>query len=184
MKLLIASDIHGSKYYCQKLIDVFRDTLPDKLVLLGDILYHGPRNHIPRDYSPSEVFDMLNGIAEHILAIRGNCDSEVDQMVLKFPMMADYACIFADGITMYCTHGHVYGEDNPPPLQGGEILLCGHTHVPKICSHTGNNGYTYINPGSVTIPKENSSNSYLVYENGVFTIKDFNGAELLSYKVK
>ena len=153
MKLMIASDIHGSEYYCKKLIEAVKLENPDKLLLLGDILYHGPRNDLPKDYNPKKVIAMLSEIKDIILAVRGNCDTEVDQMVLPFPVLADYAVLFIDGKTIYATHGHNYNEDNLPPLTKGDILLCGHTHIPVKREHEN---YTYINPGSVSIPKENS----------------------------
>ncbi len=165
MKLLIASDIHGSAYYCRKLIECFKESGAEKLLLLGDILYHGPRNELPREYAPKEVIAMLNPLKEYILCVRGNCEAEVDQMVLDFPVMADYAVIFDGKRTIYATHGHVYNESKLPPLSDGDILLHGHTHVPAEINH-GN--YTYINPGSVSIPKEGSKHSCILYENGCF----------------
>ncbi len=175
MKLMIASDIHGSKYYCEKMIEAYRREGAERLVLLGDILYHGPRNDLPRDYDPKAVIAALNGLSDEILCVRGNCDTEVDQMVLDFPIMADYAVIF-DGAAMYLSHGHIYGENNPPKGLCGGVLICGHTHIPK-CEKK--NGYVYINPGSVSIPKENSRHSYIIYENGEYIWKDLekNGAE-------
>ena len=165
MKLMIASDIHGSAYYCNKMIEAFKEHHAEKLILLGDILYHGPRNELPRDYSPKEVAVMLNKIKNNIICVRGNCDSEVDQMMLDFPVLADYALIYNDSKTIFATHGHTYNCDNLPPLNTGDILLHGHTHIP-IIKDMGT--YTYVNPGSVSIPKENSDNSYLIMENGEF----------------
>ena len=135
MKLMIASDIHGSAKWCAKMIEAWRAERPDRLVLLGDLLYHGPRNDLPEDYAPKKVIAMLNAIAPALLCVRGNCEAEVDQMVLDFPVMADYAALFVDGHILYATHGHIYGEDNPPPLQPGDFLLCGHTHVPGCHRH-------------------------------------------------
>lgn len=169
MKLMIAGDIHGSAYYCQKMLEAFRKSGAERLVLLGDILYHGPRNDLPRDYNPKAVIPMLNQIADKILCVRGNCDTEVDQMVLDFPIMADYALISDNNITMYLTHGHIYGENNPPAGAKGGILLCGHTHVPK---YEKKRDFIYINPGSVSIPKEGSKHSYIIYEKGEFSFKD------------
>lgn len=165
MKLFIASDIHGSAYWCKKMLDAYKESQAEKLVLLGDILYHGPRNDLPRDYAPKEVIAMLNPLKDSILCVRGNCDTEVDQMVLDFPVLADYALIYADGKTIFAAHGHKWGCDNPPPLAKNSILLCGHTHVPVI-KDCGD--YTYVNPGSVSIPKENSAHSYLILEDGEF----------------
>lgn len=165
MKLFIASDIHGSAYWCKKMLNAHNESQAEKLVLLGDILYHGPRNDLPRDYAPKEVIAMLNPLKDSILCVRGNCDTEVDQMVLDFPVLADYALIYADGKTIFATHGHKWGCDNPPPLAKNSILLCGHTHIPVI-KDCGD--YTYVNPGSVSIPKENSAHSYLILEDGEF----------------
>ena len=164
MKLVIASDIHGSAYWCQKLLDVIDREQPDKIILLGDLLYHGPRNDLPRDYAPKQVIPMLSGLQDKILAVRGNCEAEVDQMVLPFPCMADYALLNCDGLNLYLTHGHLWNPDHLPPLQSGDIFLSGHTHVKMDCM---NNGIRCINPGSVSIPKD-GSNSCIVYENGNF----------------
>lgn len=180
MKYFIASDIHGSLFYCKKMIECFKNENADKLVLLGDILYHGPRNDLPKEYNPKEVITLLNEYKNVILAVRGNCDTEVDQMVLSFPCLADYA-IIAEGKTLvYLTHGHVYNENNLPPLAKGDILLHGHTHIP-VCRE--NDGYTYINPGSVSIPKENSHHGYMTLENGVFQWKDFDGNIINEYRI-
>ncbi|MBR1561544.1 MAG: phosphodiesterase [Clostridia bacterium] len=169
MKWMIASDIHGSAKWCEKLIEAWRTERPGRLVLLGDLLYHGPRNDLPEDYAPKKVIAMLNAIAPELLCVRGNCEAEVDQMVLDFPVMADYAVLCVDGHTIYVTHGHVHGEDAPPPLKDGDILLCGHTHVPGLRRHEG---YTYMNPGSVSIPKNGSAHSYVTLEDGLAAWKD------------
>lgn len=169
MKFVIASDIHGSAYYCKMLLDAFEKEKGDRLLLLGDILYHGPRNDLPKDYAPKEVIAMLNPLKNKILCVRGNCDTEVDQMVLDFPLMADYAVLSVGEKVIYATHGHEFNETAPPPLAKGDILLCGHTHIPK-CSDC--DGFTYMNPGSVSIPKENSPHSYMVLENDVFQWKE------------
>lgn len=174
MKLMIASDIHGSEYYCKKMLEQFKNENSDKLLLLGDILYHGPRNDLPRDYAPKSVIAMLNPLKDKLICVRGNCDTEVDQMVLDFPILADYAILYLDGKTVYATHGHHFGEDNPPPLSDGDILLCGHTHIPKCVQKSG---YIYMNPGSVSIPKENSEHSYMIYEDGKFIWKNIEGEE-------
>lgn len=169
MKLMIASDIHGSAYYCKILIDAFADENADRLLLLGDILYHGPRNDLPRDYSPKQVIQMLNELKNKLLCVRGNCDSEVDQMVLNFPMMADYAVISMGSNVIYAAHGHNYNERNMPPLQYGDILLNGHTHVPKCIDH---GDFVYMNPGSVSIPKEESCHSYMTFDDKGFEWKN------------
>lgn len=179
MKLLIASDIHGSDYYCQKLLEAFDEEKADKLLLLGDILYHGPRNNIPDEYGPKRVIELLNERKDRIMCVRGNCDAEVDQMVLEFPIMADYILLELDGVTAFATHGHHYNERNLPPIGMGEILLNGHTHVPKCVEHEV---YVYMNPGSVTLPKENSWHGYIIYENHIFTWKDFDGNIRHEYK--
>ncbi|MDD3403318.1 MAG: phosphodiesterase [Hespellia sp.] len=168
MKIMIASDIHGSAYYCEKMIRAYKEEKADRLLLLGDILYHGPRNDLPRDYDPKQVLAMLNSYKNKIFCVRGNCDTEVDQMVLDFPIMADYCIIPAGDHLVYATHGHVYNEQKLPPLGEGDILLCGHTHVPANVKHEH---YTYMNPGSISIPKEDSEHSYMIFENNLFTWK-------------
>ena len=173
MKLLIASDIHGDFECAKAVIAAFESEKCDKILLLGDLLYHGPRNDLPKGYDPKAVIELLNSYSSKILAIRGNCDTEVDQMVLSFPILADYCCLYLDGLTVYATHGHVFNDSTPPPLSDGDILLHGHTHVPK-CVEFGNNNYC-LNPGSASIPKENSNKSYMIYENRCFTLKDFCG---------
>ena len=180
MKLMIASDIHGSAKWCAKMLEAWRQEAPGRLVLLGDLLYHGPRNDLPEDYAPKRVIAMLNDIAPHLLCVRGNCEAEVDQMVLSFPVMADYCVLLLDGHTVYATHGHVLNEDNPPPLQAGDLLLCGHTHIP--CCHR-HEGFTCINPGSVSIPKQDTPHSYVMLEDGVMTWKDLAGGEFMREKV-
>lgn len=165
MKLLIASDIHGSAYWCEKLMQVVRTENPDKILLLGDLLYHGPRNDLPRDYAPKKVIPMLGEYRDKILAVRGNCEAEVDQMVLPFACMADYAVLVCDGVCFYLTHGHHKNPDDLPPLEQGSIFLFGHTHV-KTDEMRG--GIRCVNPGSVSIPKD-GSNSCMLWENGTFT---------------
>ena len=153
MKYMFASDVHGSAYYCRKMLDAYREEKAERLVLLGDLLYHGPRNDLPKDYAPKEVIAMLNPLKEKILCVRGNCDTEVDQMVLEFPILADYGFLYEKGRMIFLTHGHVFNEKNLPMLGKGDILLHGHTHVPVCREHET---YTYLNPGSVSIPKEES----------------------------
>ncbi len=172
MKLMIASDIHGSAKYAKQLIERFESSGSEKLLLLGDILYHGPRNELPDGYAPKEVIAMLNTIKDRILAVRGNCDTEVDQMVLEFPILADYSVIFDGSLTIYATHGHIYNADTPPALSKGSILLCGHTHATKLEKREN---FTYMNPGSVSIPKENTPRGYIVYENRKFNFYDLGG---------
>ena len=169
MKLMIASDIHGSARWCRRMIEAWKEEAPDRLLLLGDVLYHGPRNDLPEEYAPKQVIAMLNEIAGELLCVRGNCEAEVDQMVLAFPVMADYCALWLDGHTVYATHGHTHGEDNPPPLKQGDVLLCGHTHVPTLSRH---DTFTYVNPGSTSIPKNGSAHSYAILEDGCFVWKD------------
>lgn len=164
MKFMIASDIHGSPVWCEKLLEAFKNEKADRLVLLGDILYHGPRNGLTPGYDPAKVAAMLNPLREKILAVRGNCDSEVDQMVLEFPMLADYAVIPAGTHLIYATHGHTHNMDSLPPLSPGDILLHGHTHVPAWQEF--GEGNLYLNPGSISIPKENTPNGYMTLTTG------------------
>lgn len=174
MKLMIASDIHGSAYYCRKMIEAYKREQADKLLILGDILYHGPRNNLPKDYNPKEVIAMLNPMKQELLCVRGNCDTEVDQMVLEFPILADYCFLELDGHTIFATHGHNHNPKNLPMLKEGDILLNGHTHIP---ANQNMGSYTYMNPGSVSIPKEGSAHGYMIYDNG-FKWKDLDGKEL------
>ncbi len=181
MKLMIASDLHGSAYYVRKLMDAYAAEQPDRLLLLGDLLYHGPRNPLPRDYDCMAVAELLAGGRDRIAAVRGNCDCEVDQMVLPFPILADYALLEADGVLLYATHGHIWNEENLPPMAPGTVLLNGHFHVPVCREHEG---YVYMNPGSVSIPKDGSAGSYMVAEGGTFLWKDLGGETYRTYRVK
>ena len=167
MKLVIASDIHGSAFWCRKLMEVVEEVKPQRLILLGDLLYHGPRNDLPRDYAPKQVIPMLSEKKDMILAVRGNCEAEVDQMVLPFSCMADYAVFCCDGLSLYLTHGHHHSPGNLPPLPEGSVFLSGHTHVKLDEIH---NGIRCLNPGSVSIPKD-GSNSCMIYEDGKFTFR-------------
>ena len=164
MKLVIASDIHGSAFWCGKLMELIEQENPDKVLLLGDLLYHGPRNDLPRDYAPKLVIPMLSRLTDRILAVRGNCEAEVDQMVLPFPCMADCALLEWDGLSFYLTHGHHHSPENLPALKQGSIFLSGHTHV-KLDEVRG--GIRCLNPGSVSIPKD-GSHSCIIFENGNF----------------
>lgn len=170
MKYLVASDIHGSSYYCKKLMDAFVYEKADRMILLGDILYHGPRNDLPKEYAPKEVISMLNSISDSIYCVRGNCDTEVDQMVLEFPCLSDSMLIDVNDLFLYCTHGHL----QKPKLKKGDIVLSGHTHVPK-CENVDD--IIYMNPGSVSIPKENSVPSYMIIENRAFYWKNLESLE-------
>ena len=175
MKLMIASDIHGSAYYCGQLLEAFSREGAERLLLLGDILYHGPRNDLPQGYAPKQVLAMLNERKTQLFCVRGNCDTEVDQMVLPFPVLADYGFLELSGRAVYLTHGHVINKAHPLPFSKGDILLHGHTHVPA-CEDCGD--FMYLNPGSVSIPKENSPHSYMVFESGVFSWKNIETGEV------
>ncbi len=181
MKLLIASDIHGDLDSMKKVLSAYESEACDKLLLLGDLLYHGPRNDLPATYAPKEVIRLLNENKDKILAVRGNCDTEVDQMVLEFPILADYAYLSLDGLSVFATHGHKFNLKDLPPLRRGEILLHGHTHV--LTATEFGDGNLYLNPGSAAIPKENNPRSYMVYENRSFTVKDFDGNVIFSKQI-
>lgn len=172
MKIMIASDIHGSAYYCEKLLMAYKKEKADRLLLLGDILYHGPRNDLPKEYNPKAVIPMLNEMKQEILCVRGNCDTEVDQMVLEFPIMAEYCIIPLGKRVIFATHGHVFHTKNLPMLKSGDVLLNGHFHVPA-CEKVGD--IIYMNPGSVSIPKEKSAHSYMIMEEDTFVWKDLDG---------
>ncbi len=173
MKWMIASDIHGSAAYCEKLLAAFGREQADRLLLLGDLLYHGPRNDLPQGYAPKEVIAQLSGVKDKVFCVRGNCEAEVDQMVLPFPVLADYCLLEQKGRVIFATHGHHYNLENPPLLQPGDVLLHGHTHIP---AKDNSLGFWYLNPGSVSIPKESSPHSYMTLEDGQFLWKDLDGA--------
>ena len=180
MKLLFASDIHGDIECAKRLFQLYDEEGADKMILLGDLLYHGPRNDLPPHYAPKEVISLLNSRKEILCCVRGNCDTEVDQMVLEFPILADYAYLSLDGLTVFATHGHHHNTATPPSLRCGEILLHGHTHVLK-CEEFGCRNY-YLNPGSAALPKEGNPRTYMVYENREFTVKDFDENVIFSKK--
>ncbi len=173
MKWLIASDIHGSAYYARRLIETFESERAEKMLLLGDLLYHGPRNDLPRDYAPREVAEMLNTLSGRVWGVRGNCDAEIDQSLLRFPILPDYALLCEGGAMIFATHGHLYHPDCLPPLQSGDILLFGHTHVP-LCTR-GANGILFLNPGSAAIPKASTPPSCMTLEDGLFRWLDLDG---------
>lgn len=173
MKWMIASDLHGSAYYTELLLQAYEREGAQRLLLLGDLLYHGPRNDLPRGYAPKQVIAMLNAHKDELLCVRGNCEAEVDQMVLEFPVLADYAILDLGEHMMFVTHGHTYNEKSLPPLRPGDVLLHGHTHIPACIRHEA---YTYLNPGSVSIPKEGSVHGYMTLEAGVFTWKELDGS--------
>jgi putative phosphoesterase len=168
MKIFVASDIHGSAFWCRKMIEAYKTEKADLLLLLGDILYHGPRNDLPEEYAPKQVLAMLNELKSDIMCVRGNCDTEVDQMVLDFSVLSETALLFADGKKIIATHGHIKNDENPPAMAQDSLLLCGHTHIQGIkeCD-----GFTYVNPGSVSIPKGGTPNGYAIIEKGEVILK-------------
>lgn len=174
MKWLIASDLHGSAYYTELLLQAWQREGAQRMLLLGDLLYHGPRNDLPRDYAPKRVIAMLNAHKNEILCVRGNCEAEVDQMVLEFPVLADYALLAQGTRMIFLTHGHTFNESHLPPLMPGDVLLHGHTHIPACSVHET---YTYLNPGSVSIPKNGSCHSYMTLEDGEFIWKNLESGE-------
>ena len=176
MKFLIASDIHGSAYWAERLMAAIEAEQPDRIILLGDLLYHGPRNDLPRDYAPKRVIPLLNDLAKsgRVIAVRGNCEAEVDQMVLDFPCLTDSTTVMdSDGRELFCTHGHVFGAgmhnsvDNAPVLPAGPALVYGHTHIKVNEESQEHPGLWLFNPGSVSIPKD-GTHSYGIYEDGSF----------------
>ena len=169
-KLMIASDIHGSAFWCEKLVDAFKQENATTLLLLGDLLYHGPRNPLPDGYNPMEVAKLLSSVKDNLLCVRGNCDSEVDQMVLDFPMLADYAMLLWNGKRVYATHGHLFNADNPPPLGKGDLFVNGHFHEPALKQME--NGATYANCGSVALPKSGTAHSYMIFDGETLVWKD------------
>ena len=180
MKLLIASDIHGDADCCRALLDAAARENAEKILILGDILYHGPRNDLPEGYAPKKVIEMLNAASDKLLCVRGNCDTEVDQMVLSFPILSDTAFVY-DGeekLTLYMSHGHKYSPDNLPPISGRAVFLYGHTHI---LGKTEKDGIPCVNPGSVSLPKGGNDKTYAVYESGNITVKTLDGTPLESY---
>lgn len=175
MKILIASDIHGSARFAEEFLAAVEREAPERILLLGDLLYHGPRNALPDDYDTRRTMEILNSLKDRITAVRGNCDSEVDQMVLDFPIMNRYELLEADGVKMFATHGHGYSPLNPPPFVEMHVLLNGHTHVPVLRRYES---FLYVNPGSISIPKGGSDHSYCIFEDGRFSLRHLSdGAE-------
>lgn len=170
MKTYICSDIHGSPLYLAKMLEKF-DRDGDQLIILGDILYHGPRNPLPEGYEPKEVIRLLNERKDKIIAIRGNCDAEVDQMVLQFPITSDYNVLWLDQVRIFMSHGHIYSLDQMPVLNENDAFLFGHVHLPIA---EKKDGIYLLNPGSITLPKQDNPQSYAILEKGVFKIMDFN----------
>ena len=180
MKIMIASDLHGDAVCTEMLLRRFRESEAERLVLLGDLLYHGPRNDLPAGYAPKQVIALLNGVKSSLLCVRGNCDTEVDQMVLDFPVLAEYALLSFGSATVFVTHGHKHNLSALPPLKAGDVLLHGHTHIPA-CEER--DGITYLNPGSVSIPKEGSAHSYMTLEDGVFENKTLDGEVVFRFAI-
>lgn len=181
-RIMIASDIHGDAQTTELLIQRYRESGAERLVILGDILYHGPRNDLPAGYAPKRVIELLSPLKNELLCVRGNCDTEVDQMVLPFPVLADYAYLYLDGLRIFAAHGHNHNKEKLPPLCEGDVLLHGHTHVPV--AESFGEGFYYINPGSVSIPKESSPKSYILYENRGFSFRDLSGNEYKYFEIK
>ena len=172
---MIASDLHGDRSCVETLLARFAESGAERLVLLGDLLYHGPRNDLPSGYDPKGVISLLNGVKESLVCVRGNCEAEVDGMVLEFPVFADYAYLCREGLTVFATHGHLFHKDRLPPLRRGEVLLHGHTHIP-VAEPFGEDNWL-LNPGSVSIPKDGSSKSYLIWEGRDFIFYTLDGEE-------
>lgn len=169
MKLMFASDIHGSALWCEKMLSAYKNEQAEKLCLLGDILYHGPRNDLPEGHAPKEVIKLLNPLKNEILCVRGNCDTEVDQMVLDFPVLSDSALIYANGLEIFLSHGHIFNPEKLPNIPQGSVMINGHTHIPKDVTI---DKIRCLNCGSTALPKENTPHSYIIYENGAFKWKN------------
>lgn len=172
VKLFFMSDIHGSELYLNKALEAFKREEAEQIIILGDELYHGPRNPLPEGYNPKVVAEILNIYKNQIIAIRGNCDSEVDQMVLAYPIMSDYITLVDEGLRFFITHGHIYNPENLPNLGSGDVFCYGHTHIPVA---EKKDDIFIFNPGSTTLPKENNPNSYGIYENKKLYVKKLNG---------
>ena len=182
MKIMFASDIHGSLPACKAILARFEQENADRLFLLGDLLYHGPRNPLPEGYNPMEMSETLNVLPVKPICVRGNCDSEVDQMVLDFPITADYTILpLQNNHIAFITHGHLFNIHHMPPISSGDLLIHGHTHIHTAEPH---NGITYINPGSASLPQKGQPKSYMIlhWEQNLFEIKSFDGAVLLSHQ--
>ncbi len=176
MKLFFLSDIHGSISCLNRALAAFEREGADYLVSLGDLMYHGPRNPLPEDYDPKEVAARLNSVKDKIVTVRGNCDSEVDQMLVEFPILAEYVILFHEGRRIFVTHGHHHNMDQLPALSQGDVFIQGHTHVP-VADERG--GIYLLNPGSITLPKENFPASYGVLEGSLFEVKTLDGSQVL-----
>lgn len=180
MKLMFISDIHGSETCLAKALESYNEEKPDRLVILGDLLYHGPRNPLPNGYNPKGVIELLNPLKEKIIAVRGNCDSEVDQMVMEFPMMGDYHIVYSENHEFFLTHGHLYNNQPSDLCPKGSVFAQGHTHVPMI-EQKGD--VLHFNPGSITLPKENHPQTYGIYNQNTLSIKTMDGLNYLTINV-
>ena len=167
MKFFFASDLHGDLSAARAMAAAFKREGAERLFLLGDLLYHGPRNDIPRGYDPKGVIALLTDLKPYISAVRGNCDAEVDQMVLPFPIMADYAVLPLGEHVAYLTHGHLFDGGVPAEILPGDILIEGHTHVAGISTTAA--GVTCLNPGSVSMPKGGTPACYMLYDSDTAT---------------
>ena len=179
MRILFFSDVHGVPETLKRLLEKADELQAEQLVLLGDALYHGPRNGVPGFYDPVQVAGMLNSVKEKLIAVRGNCDSEVDQMMLHFPVMSDFSELLADGQRFFLTHGHVWNAGNMPPLPNGTVLAHGHTHIPEITDHES--GKIIFNPGSISLPKQNFMQTFGFFDGKTLSVRKLaDGTELLS----
>ena len=179
MKWMIASDLHGSAHFCRELLEAYRRERADRLILLGDVLYHGPRNDLPLEYNPKAVIELLNPLSDSILCVRGNCDSEVDQMMLDFPVMSDYSELVTDGQRFFLTHGHLWNSGNMPPLPSGTVFAHGHTHIPVI--EVNGDGNVIFNPGSISLPKQGFMQTFGFFDGRTLSVRKLSdGTELLS----
>jgi putative phosphoesterase len=181
MKLFFISDIHGSLTDLSRALDCFEEEKADRLIILGDALYHGPRNPLPGGYNPAEVAAMLNRYKQQILAVRGNCDSEVDQMLIDYPMMETYSTLLVENRKFFLTHGHIYNPDEPPPLNPGDILAFGHTHLPIAEKR---DAVYLFNPGSITLPKQGNPKSVGLYDGECLQVKTLDGRILCDVRVE
>lgn len=181
MKIMVISDIHGSLFYLKKVVKIFKEREYDYMLILGDELYHGPRNDLPKEYNPKEVARILNELKDKIIAVRGNCDAEVDQMMIEYPILSDYTIIFENGKRIFATHGHIFNDEKMPYLSEGDIFIYGHTHLYRA---ELKNGIYMLNPGSISLAKNGNENSYGVFENNSFCIKNLEEKEILKIELK
>jgi len=180
MKIFFMSDIHGSLFFLKKALERYKEEKAKYIVILGDVLYHGPRNPLPREYNPEAVADLLNEYKDKIIAVRGNCDSEVDQILIEYPMMSDYSIMLCNDRRIFLTHGHIFNENNFPSLSENDVLIHGHTHIPVAKKH---NNIFVLNPGSLALPRDNIPNSYAILQDNLFQIKDLDGNVMKEIKL-